>query len=209
MAKIKNPFEGSRGKLGALVFYQVGSECYVRTKPQRFTDRRSTRQLAQRQRLQVVNNFLSMYRDTLSRTFLADESGKAGFQAAKSYNMRHALTGDYPDIRIDHSKLLLSKGQLPVPMYATAAAHPEGVLITWENGPEAPGGRALDTLVVMACFPDSGSGIRRFTDVCRANGSYVLKLSKNITNGDLPLIWIAFRDPSESQVSNSLFVVNN
>ncbi len=44
----------------------------------------------------------------------------------------------------------------------SVTAQPEGLLIRWENGPEAAGSAANDTLVVMALPGDTGNGIYEF-----------------------------------------------
>lgn len=205
MARIKSLFEHSQGKLGALVFYQVGDEVFVRTRAQQFRDRKSPAQLAQRQRLQVMNSFLKSFRDLLSRTFTAGETGKAGFQAAKSYNMRNALSGEYPHIAVDMGKVLLSRGPLSVPLQATAQAHPEGVLIEWENGFGNGCGAANDALVVVAYFSNSGRSQYRFTETYRSEGRYLWKLPLQDGGDANPDIWIAFRNPQETLMSNSLY----
>ena len=203
MATINNLFDSGQGKLGNLVLYKVGGQGRVRTRAGHFRDRKSPAQLAQRQRMQVVNHFLKPFRDLIRITFAAEAMGGSAVHAARSYNMRHALTGEYPDIAIDKSRALLSRGPLPLPVGAKASPQPEGLLIEWENGAEAAGQLPSDTLVVMALSPGNGTVDYRFTGVRRSDGCYLWKPSLPQENLD---IWIAFRNRKETEMSESLFL---
>ncbi len=206
MAKIENILDGGKGKLGNLVFYKMNGSSYVRTRPAKYRDRKSPAQLAQRQRMQVVISFLRSFRDLVRVTFAAEATGRTALQAAQSYNMRHALAGEYPDIRIDKSKVLLSRGPLPLPAGVSVTAQPEGLLIRWENGPEATGSAANDTLVVMALPGDTGNGIHDFTSVRRSEGEYLWRLPQPVQANNLEGVWMAFRNLKLTSMSDSIWI---
>jgi hypothetical protein len=206
MAKIDNLFDSGRGKLGNLVFYKVGDKNYVRTRAEQFHDRKSPAQMAQRQRMQVMNRFLGSFRELFRITFAGEAGGRMAMQAAQSYNMRNALAGEYPDIYIDKSRVLLSHGPLPVPVSAMVTAQSEGLLIEWVNSPDAALHHPYDTLVMMAFSFETGSSDYRFTGARRSEGSYLWKTALPLTNGVLPDVWIAFRNRTETLMSDSFYV---
>ncbi len=206
MAKIENLLDGGKGKLGNLVFYKMNGSSYVRTRPAKYRDRKSPAQLAQRQRMQVVNNFLRSFRGLVQVTFAAEAAGRSALQAARSYNMRYGFTGEYPDIRVDRSKALLSRGPLPLPAGMSVSAQPDGLLIRWENGPEATGSAANDTLIVIAWNEKTGNGIYEFTSVRRTEGEYLWKLPQPETVDSLQGVWVAFRNLKLNSVSDSIWI---
>ena len=165
MARIDNLLDSGQGGLGSLVFYKMNGKNYVRTKPVHYRDAKSPGQLAQRQRLQVVTGFVGRFKDLIRVTFAAEAVGRSALQAAQSVNMRNALTGEYPNISINKSRALLSKGPLPLPLSVSVQVQQGELLIEWENGEEASGTNVYDTLVVMALTDDSATGEYRFTDI--------------------------------------------
>ncbi len=205
MAEINHLFSGGRGKMGNLVFYQMNGKTIVRTKPAHFSDKKTPAQLAQRQRMQVINGFLNPFRELIRTTFAAEAEGRSALQAAQSYNMRNALTGEYPDIMVDKNKALLSQGILPLPKSASVAAKPEGLLITWENSDETATATAGDTLLVIALFK-AGNCRYQFTEARRADGQYLWKLPQTIDENALPDVWIAFQDRKRTALSPSLYI---
>ena len=205
MATINHIFDSGQGKLGNLVLYKVNGQGRVRTRAEHFNDRRSPAQLAQRQRMQAVNSFLKPFRDLIRITYAAEAGGSSAVHAARAYHMRHALTGEYPDISVDKGRALLSRGPLPVSLNAKVSVQEEGLLIEWENCPEDEREHAHDTLVVVALFTEKGRAGYHFTDTRRTCGSYVLKPARMQGNAD---VWISFRKRDQTLMSNSMYLGN-
>jgi hypothetical protein len=179
---------------------------YIRKRPKQINDQKSPAQLAQRQRMQTVISFLQKFSDPIRFTFASEAAGRTAWQAAQSYNLRHGLTGDYPDIRIDYSKALLSRGPLPLPESCSVALHPEGFLVQWVNGPEADGKHSGDFLMVIILLPGVTVCNYLLTDTRRSAGQYVWKTNRPMTQDTLPDVWIAFRNVRMTKWSDSLWV---
>jgi hypothetical protein len=203
MATIDHLFDTGQGLLGNLVLYKVGGKGRIRTRPAQYRDRKSPAQLAQRQRMQVMLQFLKPFSRLLRITYAAEAVGRSAMQAAQSYNMRHALAGEYPDIYVDKSKALLSRGSLPVPVGATLTARPEGLLIEWQNDPEAALHHPHDTLVIMALSAEKGHTDVRFTETRRSEGRHAW--TPALPSGPVA-VWIAFRNRAQTEMGESLFV---
>jgi hypothetical protein len=207
MATIENLFDSGRGRLGNLVLYKMKGRNIVRTKPEHYTDRKSPAQLAQRQRMQAVNNFLKPFSKLLGITFDPESERLTARQAAQSYNMRNAVSGEYPDIYVDKSRALLSRGPLPVPVKAWMETDPDGLLIRWENGEEAAGNAAYNTVLVMAAFPGHSNCMYQFSETRRSAGQYLWKPTVTVKEDALPDVWIAFSNELRSMMSNSMHVL--
>lgn len=204
MARIDNLLQGGEGSLGNLILYKMNGKNYVRTKPSQYRDKKSPAQLAQRQRLQVISKFLTLFREPLRVTFAAEAEGRSALQAAQSYNMRNALAGEYPGIYVDKNKVLLSTGPLPVPARASVKIHPEGLLIEWDNGKDGSKSASGNILVVMALSGKEDWCEYKFTGVSRSTGKYIWKLNFPIEENDLPDVWIAFQNARTKQMSDSV-----
>ena len=202
MAKIDDLFDAGRGKLGNLVVYRMNGMGIVRTKPKHIRDSKSPAQMAQRQRLQVVNDFMRPFLKLFRITFVPETAGRTARAEAQSYIMRNVLAGEYPNIYVDKSKALLSHGPLPVPVSATVTAQPEGLLIEWENDADAIRLHPNDTLVVMALSADGSTADYSFTQVKRTEGRYTWKPA--LPDGAVE-IWIAFRNREQTKMSDSVY----
>lgn len=206
MSEINNLFDGGTGSLGNLVFFKRLGKTYVRTKPSRYKDSKSPAQLAQRQRMQVMNRFLKPFSQLIRLTFTPGVAGRTSLQAAQSYNMRNALVGAYPDIHVDNQKVMLSMGPLPLPQNISVTVRPEGLLIEWENGVEASGNHYYDTLVVIAWSEKTAAGDFKFSETCRKDGLYLWKPALSLQQNEIPDLWVAFRSHEQTEMSNSRYV---
>lgn len=114
MARIKNEINSPlSGKIGNIVACNWKGIPYLRSRPTKVNHPNTEKQLAHRMRLSLIMKFFSYFKVFLSYSFSPYAIGKTAFNAAVSENMKTALVGDYPDINIDYSKVVLSKGELP------------------------------------------------------------------------------------------------
>ncbi len=203
MAKIKNIFDGGVGKLGNLVLYKRNGVNVVRVKPAHIKVSTTPAQQAQKLKFRLINKFLFQFSEPIRVTFTSSVEGRTALHEAQSYNLRHAVAGEYPDFFVDKAKVLLSQGPLALPVSASVSYHPDGFLVQWENAPETKGNNAHDNLVVFIMKAD-GTGDHRFTEARRSYGQYVWKALYPFSEDALPDVWIAFRNPKMTRCSNSI-----
>ncbi len=201
MARNKDLFGGASGRIGNVIAYEMYGKCYMRSLPGQFHDRKSVRQLAQRQRMQLVNAFLGPYKDVLRMTFQHQANGRSAFQAAKSYNLLHAIEGSYPEQYVNHSKALLSMGKVPLPSNAEIRQEPGGIRITWHNDLQAS---PFDTLMVIANRRGEYNTNYKHTAMARQVGSYFWNM--DFVGGATYDVWMVFRDYRERDFSNSFYL---
>ena len=193
-----NTNDGSSGKVGNVVTYQMYGKSYMRSLPAQYRDKKSDKQLAQRQKMKLVSDFLGPYKEVLRMTFKNEAIGRSAFMAAKSYNMLNAIVGDYPDQYIDYKKVLVSMGSVLLPEEATITLVNEGLLFDWKNGGQ---GHPSDTLFVIANQRGQYLTDFKLTGVERREESYLWKLDW-AGNGKYD-VWLVFRDYKERGFSNS------
>ncbi len=205
MAKIKNIFDGGVGKLGNLVLYKRNGVNVVRVKPAHIKLSITPAREAQKLKFRLINKFLFQFSEPIRVTFTSSVEGRTALHEAQSYNLRHAVAGEYPGFYVDKGKVLLSQGPLPLPVSASVSHHPDGLQVQWENGPEMKGNTPGDYLVVFIMEAD-GTGDHRFTEARRSYGQYVWKAVSPFSEDALPDVWISFRNRKMTKCSNSIWV---
>ncbi len=201
MARNKDLFGGASGRIGNVIAYEMYGKSYMRSLPGQFHDRKSVRQLAQRQRMQLVNAFLGPYKDVLRMTFQHQANGRSAFHVAKSYNLLHAIEGAYPKQYVNYSKALVSMGKVPLPSNAEISQEPGGIRITWHNDLQAS---PFDTLMVIANRRGEYNTAFKHTAVARQAGSYFWNI--DLVGGKTYDLWMVFRDYRERDFSNSFYL---
>jgi len=130
------PYGHLNGKNGKLVWYTLNGQNVSRMIGSR-TKPLTPNELASCQRMEVLNHFLSNITPVLTMGFSGAVQGTRQnyYNAAVSYNIRHAMKGEYPDIALDYHKVLVASGHLPPALNAAFTLQPNGVSFTWDIQP--------------------------------------------------------------------------
>lgn len=207
MAKLgKDIMSAGQGSIGNVVVYTMHGKNFIRSKPTKYTDRKSEAQLSQRAKMQLVTNFMKPFKELIRKTYTAEAVGRAPYHAAKSEIMRNAVDGEYPDFEINKSAALLSKGPLPLPANISVKVQDGNLLFEWNNDTEAEKIQNKNTLVVILYDSKSEICKYQFTNVRRSEKSYRWDPGMDISKENLPDIWIAFRNVDETAMSNSMYL---
>jgi hypothetical protein len=106
----------------------------LRARPVRKNFTVSPLQQEQRERFQMMSVFLRPLSELLNQTFKKSAAGMTCFNKALSEN-KHAIDGLYPDIKVDYSKIILSRGRLPLGEPPTLISQEAGkLLLNWNTG---------------------------------------------------------------------------
>jgi hypothetical protein len=201
-----NMLSHSTGSIGNAVYYTMHGKNFVRSKPSKYTDRKSEGQLIQRTKMKAVTSFLTPFKDLIRITWAGEATGRAPYHAAKSELMRNALQGVYPDIQLNKEAALLSKGPLPLPEKVTVSLQEGGLLAEWTDSSENAAKHGRDTLVLIALDEKGVIGEFKFTGIPRSAKNYLWKPAIEISQANKPDVWVAFRSNNETEMSNSVYV---
>lgn len=134
MATMKNGLWGGvTGKIGGVVSVSRNGGYYLRSLPGHVRDPQSKKQVTQRSRFTTIQAFLKTFTPFIRVGFQSEALGmRSAFNAAMSYNLRHAVKGEFPDFEVDYLHVLVSTGLLPAsPVQHSSVA--EGVLhVKWD-----------------------------------------------------------------------------
>src|SRR5687768_8039970 len=125
MARLKKGIiDQLSGTIGPVVGASWRGIPYIRTKPTKRKRKKksSDAQAATRIRFALAAKLLRNMRDLLELGFRDEAVEKTGMNAAISYTMKHAITGEFPDFKIAYDHVLISRGKLPNVDQATVVA---------------------------------------------------------------------------------------
>jgi hypothetical protein len=121
------------GKVGNAVVTTWRGKDILKDAPGRRTKDKKKPKSEQSLRLGLVTNFLSHFREYVKIGFEKKNGKNPGFQVAVAYNLKYAVTGAYPDFKINYKKVSLSAGELDM-AWGTTLTLLEGneIRVTWE-----------------------------------------------------------------------------
>jgi hypothetical protein len=127
------------------------------------------------------------------------------FNAAMAFNLGNAITGIYPDIEIDFTKAIVSRGNLQVALNPAAVAGlASQVNFTWDDNTGYGNGLATDKVLLVVYDPVKKMGEFILGGNTRTSGAQTFTLPEYYT-GDEVQCYIAFGNDNQSVVSNSLY----
>jgi hypothetical protein len=152
MGRIKKGIMGPfSGKVGTVVGASWHGIDYMRSLPTTSNKSASIRQLGQRAKMILLRGFLLGTDEIIKRSF-QNFTQAMPMNGALSYNLKHAITGTCPDLRIDFPNLLFSKGDLhgtSLPEAVSVVSHT--LDFSWINSNFSPM-NAADDLVTLVVY---------------------------------------------------------
>jgi hypothetical protein len=210
MARIENGILGGfNGNLGPVEGYVRYGIAYVRTKKRKRTTPPSPKEKIQRKRMEVVNNFINSMTDYVRIGFEEAAQGKpiSPNNAAKSYQLLHAVQGEYPDISINYAAARLTQGNIELPLNPEATAEGNGVRFNWTYDTSLNwsdrGARAM--LLVYA--EETGKSYYLFSGARMTEETDFLELPAEVKGMKLH-VYMSFIADDRRSLSNSIYLGN-
>jgi len=206
MAVSKNGSNGLvTGKIGATYYYVRYGKQEMRAAPH-INKPKTAKQLAVMQRMSILSpifKFLKLYL-RVGFQLTGIEKGDSANNCARSYNLTHAIKGQYPDQEIDYPAIRLSEGSLSLPLNPSAESVLEGFKFTWEYNPLDPTGSRYDRTMLMAYFPNQQMFFQIIGGALRSRCEEVLEVTAAM-KGNHAETYISFITDDRSAISNSVY----
>ena len=198
---------GFSGKVGTVIGGFWKGIAYMRSIPASVTQPNTPAQLEHRAKFKAAVNFLQPLTDFLRIGFKSYAVKMSAFNAAMAYTMNNAITGIYPLIEIDYSKVLVCRGTLTGALNPEAtSAVPGEIEFTWDNNTLlGTNSQAGDKAVLVVYNPTRQVAVSVIGGNTRASGSQTIVLPA-VFVGDEVQCYISFQNAGQSVVSNSQFV---
>jgi hypothetical protein len=204
MATSKNRLPS--GKLGNTVSYELNGKIVTRGIGEN-NKKRSKSQLAVMQKTRVTSKFLNPVMPFIMIGFeIEAKLTKAHPQnPAFAYNWKNATKGNYPKIKIDFEKVLLTKGGLPMSPGAGIKRVDAGVEFSWDGETDSEGSHWSDQVMMLAYFPELNIANFVTAGAARSIGKDLLPLFIE-NKKSLMELYISFISSDRRRISNSVYV---
>jgi hypothetical protein len=179
MAKLLNGINGPfSGKVGTVVGYLLNGEAIMRSLPRKRSGGPTPAQIQQQAKFALMHKFLRTLLSFLNVTYSSLAVRMTGFSKAFSYNVKNAITGVHPELRIDYSKVLVSQGDLQNVLSPEVTAS-EGILtFSWANNSGMGSARSTDQAFVAVYSEELNKWIYELNPAARKAGSCTVDASK-------------------------------
>lgn len=196
------------GKKGDTVYYMLRGQYVSRTigKSKRPP---TEKQLANFHAMSVTMDFVRVINYFIKVSFAFEAAGttKNQHNLATSYIKKHALTGNYPNMRIDYSKVVLSNGDVPVPKHHGITKTDGGVLVNWQTDQETNSRNRSDIVMILLYYPGKASCSPIFNAAQRYEGQVFIPAEKGFADEPVEA-YMCFRSSDGTSISNSIYLGN-
>lgn len=198
---IMGPF---KGRVGNVVGYEWRGLWVMRSLPKNKRNRKPTeKQLANQARFILMQDYLAFRNDFIRKGFsLVPELRKMSqFNVAMSYNLTHAITGEYPNWEIDYSQVVFARGDLELPKDISISQEGSGLCASWST--ETIGmAENDDQAMVMISGSDQING--KHSGSLRSVGKEFIEFDEK--PGTELFVHIAFISDDRQRVSDSKYL---
>ena len=220
------PYGPIVGKLGNTVGYiRLGEACVRTLTPPNKNKIYTQNQIAAFDKMRVIMEFVSPINTFVLTSFKLAVKGtnKIAQNAAVSLNIKTAVIGEYPNLKLDYSKITVSKGNLlpaqnPVISHVVEPPTDKKVIYSnvslkfqWDIDPTWDYDMKSDQVMLLAYLPDNKtafyklSGARRSEGEDTLKGCIAIKNHGNIIKDRFIETYIAFISDDRESISDSIY----
>lgn len=207
MARLKSGLLGGiSGKIGDVIGYIRYGKAYVKMKTIKPKKEASLAQLAEREKMRVVNRFINSMTEFVRIGFTLEASDKthSANAAAKSYQMRNAVTGFYPALEIDYPQVLLCKGLIDPPVDVSVLVMATGLQFTWELSQRTSIYHKISRVMLLAYAPTLNKSFYTLSGARIMEKTDFIELPLGF-KGQLLHLYVAFHRDNKKQISDSTY----
>ncbi len=204
MGKItKGILGGFSGKVGNVVGASWNGIDYIRSLPTTVRNPRTPGQVNQRNKFSTVISFLSQITPLIRVGFSNYANKQTAFNAAMSYNVLNAMTGEGSEVKMDYPKVLVSRGNLFASPRGDVKIVDNKVNMSWDS--LTSGSASDDDKALLVIFNSVTGESKYMLDACaRSEGSYTIEYPATWEGDDVET-YVGFVS-EDGVVSNSLYL---
>ena len=196
---------GFSGKVGTVIGGNWKGIDYMRSKAAKVTNPNSKAQKDQRSKFSLVLSFLQPITDFVKIGFKDYAIKMTAFNSAMSYNVKNAITGEYPNYSMDFSQALVSRGSLAGALNPAAISTATGrIAFSWDDNSAETNAHEDDLAMILVLNQDKKEAVFTTEGSIRDAGTQILTVPDSYS-GDSVECFIAFISV-DGQVANSKYI---
>ena len=196
---------GFSGKVGTVIGGSWRGISYMRSHALKIKNPRTEAQVSQRSKFTLALSFLKPITNVLRTGFKLYANKQTAFNAAMSYTLANAITGDYPDFELNFASALISRGTLTAAANGLAAAADGKVTVSWEDNTGIGTAKATDKALIAVLNPSKGEGLSDNVGSARSAGSQIIDIPADWM-GDEVQVYLGFVSEDAKEVANSVYL---
>ena len=201
MAILKNGIEGAfSGKIGTAVGTTWRGLNIIRSRPKPPTHF-SERQLANQMKMKVAQDFLRRMVAPIRIGFRDDSIVPTAYNTGLANLKKYALTGEYPDIRVDFPAVKIAHGILEMPDNIQMEADGSQLMISWSDSAE--GNARHDDQLLIVLWNDTDKASQYSLQAYRSAGQFSWQPAFAFEGAH---VWAAFVRQDRSMQSESVYL---
>lgn len=202
MARYKNGINGVfTGKVGAVVGCVVNGTAYMRGKPKPRTGPIGETEQGNRNKFSTLHDWLQILLPILRVGFKNYSQHSYGYNAAKSYNLKHAMENG----SVLPENVMLSQGSLPMSAdLEVTRVDTDTLLFQWDPA-YLEGASTKDQIMVLAYHPESRTPVYELHGAFRKTGSQEVKIYSEFAGKTIEL-YAFFISADRNSQSNSVYL---
>jgi hypothetical protein len=201
MATLPEGIHGTpKGKIGTIIGSSWKGKPYIKVRSRTRTKKRSDEEKFNQDKFALLHEWLRPILIFLRAGFKGYDGRLEGYNAAKSYNLKNAFTGEPGKQQLDPSKILVSYGSLPNSNVSCELVGNE-FHFTWDP-PATHDVTGSDQVMLLVYDPETNHRHWNTTGELRKTGRDVLRLP----GAGSYHVYAAFTAHDRSRQSNSVYL---
>lgn len=196
---------GFSGKVGTVIGGNWKGISYMRSQAQSVKNPRTDGQLSQRSKFALALSFLKPMTDIVRTGFKLYANKQTAFNAAMSYTLANAISGDYPDYQLNFDSALISRGSLTSATNGAATAVGGNVTITWDDNTGVGTAKATDKALIAVLNADKGEAVTVSAGEARSTVTQTVSVPADWM-GEEVQVYLGFISADAKEVANSVYL---
>jgi hypothetical protein len=196
---------GFSGKVGTVVGGSWKGISYMRSLAQNVKNPRTDAQMTQRSKFALTLAFLKPITNYVRVGFKPYATKQTAFNAAMSYIVANAISGEYPNHTLDFAKVLVSRGSLFPVENASAEADAGKITISWTDNSGISDALPTDVAMPLVFNPLKVEAVFSTSAAARADGMAEINLPADWA-GDNVEVYLGFVSADGKAIANSIYL---
>lgn len=196
---------GFSGKVGTVIGGSWKGISYMRSQAQSIKNPRTEAQMSQRTKFTLALSFLKPMTNLLRTGFKLYAKKQTAFNAAMSYTLANAISGDYPDYELHFANALVSRGTLTTAANGATSSAGGSITVTWDDNSGVGTAKATDKALIAILNTDKDEAVTVSAGETRTIGTQTVAVPADWVGEDVQ-VYLGFISEDSKEVANSVYL---